>query len=136
MKITLKQLNEGFFSLQKASQVVFPKEHHKLAYKLSRIYKSANSEVDLLRETLRDLAAASGVTAEDLQLGREKCLGYWQAERKFLRETEIEIWGDPFELEQWELICEKAELSPIDMANLDWLFQGEIEEEKQKTAAG
>jgi hypothetical protein len=123
MKISLKQLNEGFFSLQKAARAPLPKEHHKTAYKLSRIYKSANGEVELMQESLRQLAISSGITPEDLKSGREICAGYWEAERKFLREVEIEIWGDPFEPDQWELICERAELSPLDMANLDWLFK-------------
>ena len=128
MRITFKQLNESFNALARLVKVEFPKDSHKLAYKLSRIWKSAKSEIEEMQAGLRNLAQRHGITpGTPLHvLDPEKREDYSWNERQFLKDTDTEIWGDPF---LWSELRDHVDLTAADMADLDWLIIFDIEDE-------
>jgi hypothetical protein len=107
MIISLWQLNESYQPLVRLAQREFPKERHKLAYRLSRVVKSAKAEVEVLGESLNALMA--------------KCDDSDRTEQatKFMKETECEIWGEPMLYTDFAGV---VVISPMDLALLDWLI--------------
>lgn len=130
MKLTLKQLNDGYQPLQSVAAHEFPA---KLAYRLGRIVNACNSEMELYRKTINDLIRKHG-EGDDVQGYRveqnSEAMAAFNREAEELLETEIEIWGDPIGINELE---PHAKLKPSDLAWLDWLIvDGEAAEEKPK----
>lgn len=119
MKITLKQLNDGFGALSKLAQTVFPKEQAKLSYRFSRIYRSAKAEIEEMQFHLQKLMVDSGFYPGERDVDPQKLYEYGRDSRAFLASTEIEIWGDPM---PFSMIKPYVEISPADQADLHWLF--------------
>ncbi len=126
MKITLWQLNESYQALVKLAQAEFPKDQHKLAYKLSRVMKSAKTEIEALSESLNDLMRKCGFEPGSGDIAQENLRDYNEQAKQFMRETWCDLWGNPILLEE---IAGVVSISPFDLALLDWLI---IEEEKQQ----
>jgi hypothetical protein len=120
MKITLKQLHVGMPVLSELAEVK-PKSA-KLAYRLSRIITSARSEHELLQKAQLDLLQKNGTLTDP-----EK--GQWdvplenrpdfEVEWSSLLETEIEVWGDPLDV---NTLDGELPLSVDDYTRLEWLF--------------
>lgn len=132
MRITLWTLNESYQALIRLSSKELPKEQHKLAYKISRICKSAKSEIEAMGESLQALQAKCGFKQGEENISPAKIEDFNQQSKKFLKETECEIWGDPI---KYEDIAAHLSTSPLDLANLDWLIVAETESENQQAAA-
>jgi hypothetical protein len=128
MKITLGQLNEGYQALVRLAQSDFPKEQHKLAYKLSRVVKTAKTEVEALGESLNDLQRACGIVP-GAEITPAQAEEYNKTAKSFMRGAYCELWGDPIKLDE---IAGVVAISPFDLALLDWLI---VEEEEQTTVA-
>lgn len=132
MKITLHQLNESWQALHRLTTKEFPKDQHKVQYKLARIYKQAKAEVESLADSLNALMKKCGLTP-GAQADPEKLQDYNTQSKLFLRETWIEFsWGDPILHAD---IRDFVTISPADLAELDWLIQMDEEPAKAKTAA-
>lgn len=140
MKLTLKQLNDGYQALKRLAEQDYPKASFKLAYKVGKIYKAARSEVDLLSETLEKMMPEFGFSkydsvkeaSADLDRGR-KIERYNAASLDLLRGTEIEIWGDPFRPEE---ILGVIPITAADYGDLDgWLIVGNLTDEQIEKAA-
>ena len=123
MKLSFKQLNQAYASLGKIAQADFSKEHHKIKYKFSRIWKSATTEIEELQESLRDLMRKCEITPgqQISEIDPKLWAEYQDRERNFLKTTWVDLWGDPFDMASWQIIEEIAKLTPMDLANLDWL---------------
>jgi hypothetical protein len=122
MKITLKQLDGGFLALQKLANLEFPKNKLNLAYRISRIYRSAAVGLEEMHAELRNRMSRFGLNPEvriEVQ-DPEKVANYRHSERCFLKETQVEIGQDPIEY------SEIAEFLPVpaDLANLEWMIVG------------
>lgn len=126
MRITLWQLNESYQALVKLAQSDLPKERHKLAYKLSRVMKSAKTEIDALGESLNDLMVKCGFEPGSGEVAPEKLKDYNEQAKQFMRDTYCDLWGSPILLDE---IAGVVSISPFDLALLDWLI---VEEEKQQ----
>lgn len=118
MKVTLWQLNESYQALVKLAQTELPKDKHKLAYKLSRIVKSAKIEIDALGESLNDLMRKCGFEPGSGEVAPEKLKDYNDQARTFMKETTCDLWGDPFKLDD----LADVSITPFDLALLDWLI--------------
>lgn len=106
----------------------------KLAYKLSKIAKFCNEEMESLRKELNNLLDEYGATdllIDDQPTGQkiikdaEKRKAFNDAADEFLKSSEISIyegqaWGEPLKLDEIEKL--KIEISPADLAALDWLI--------------
>lgn len=122
IKITFKQLNQGFPALQKLSRTAFPKEEFKLSYKISRIFKACRVQQEHLNDQLNEMMGAHGFFpgTPSHMIDPEKSYQYNRNASAFLSETQTdEIWGDVISYEQ---IRKFADLTPEDLANLDWLI--------------
>jgi len=126
MKITLWQLNESYQALLKLAQAEFQKDKHKLAYKLSRVVKSAKAEVDALGESLNDLMCKCGFEPGSGEVAQEKLKDYNDQAKAFMRETQAEIWGDPILIDDLGDVA----ISAFDLALLDWLIVETTEQPK------
>jgi len=125
MKLTLHQLNLSYQALTKLAGREFPKEHHKLAYAIARVVRSAKPEIDALAESLEDLARKCGVGpahAPDQPPNFEGAKEYNEQALELMKETEIELWGDPIPFER---IAGVVPISPMELALLDWLIADE-----------
>jgi len=122
MKITLWQLNESYQALLRLAGQAIPKEHHKLTYKLSQIVKAAKREMESLAESQIDLMAKCGLRQGDTNAPLEKVEDFNRQSKKFMRETVCEIWGDSIAYDE---LRELVSISPLDLANLDWLITNE-----------
>jgi hypothetical protein len=129
MKIALSQLNESYPALVKLAQADFPKEQHKLAYKLSRVVKTAKTEIEIATESANDLMRKCGIEPGQENPDPEKWSEFQAQFKAFMREEYCELWGDPIRLED---IGPVVSISPFDLALLDWLI---IEETEQPSAA-
>lgn len=135
MKISLKELNQGFNALSKLANHQFKKDRHKLAYNLSRKFKTAKAEIEEMQASLRDLICSCGITPgqQITEIDPKLWDDYQAAERVFLRDTKAELWGDPIFLKE---VLDLEVLTPAELADLDWLFiddfgdQGLTEEDK------
>lgn len=121
MKITLWQLNESYQALLRLAGQDFPKERHKLAYRLSRVVKTAQNEIEALGESLNDLMIKCGFEPGEQNIDPEKLRDYNRRAKQFMKETECDLWGDPMPLEDFAGV---VSISPMDLALLDWLFAG------------
>lgn len=128
MRITLSTLNQSYNALVKLAQFEFPKERHKLAYKLSRVIKSAKTEIEALAESLNDLQRRCGIVP-GAEVPPEVAEDYNAQAKAFMREEYCDLWGDPIKLDE---IAGIVPISPFDLALLDWLIIEE-EEEQPKT---
>lgn len=117
MQITLWQLNESYQALVKLAQTEFPKDQHKLAYKLSRVMKSAKTEIDALGESLNDLMRKCGLEPGQ-DAAQEKLRDYNEQAKQFMRSTHCDLWGDPIKLDD----IADASITAFDLALLDWLI--------------
>jgi hypothetical protein len=132
MKITLHQLNESYPALVKLAQTEFPKERHKLAYKLSRILKSAKVELETAQESLNDLMRACGFEPGQQDVDPAKLAEFQKQMKVFMRETSVDVWGDPIRLEELGEVA----ISAFDLSLLDWLIIEEEEETPKAQSAG
>lgn len=131
MKISLHQLNESWQALARLANKEFPKEQHKLSYKLARIYKQAKSEVEEMGQSLQALMRKCGIIPGERNTDTEKVEDFNQRSKQFLKETEFEFtWGEPIRFEE---LREHVSITPADLAELDWLIA--VEEEPQAKAA-
>jgi hypothetical protein len=132
MKISFKQLNDSFGALQLLAGQKLPAG--KLAYKLSKIVKLCNEEMESLRKELGSLLDEYGATdlmIDDQPTGQkiirdaDRRKAFNEAAEEFLKSSEISIyegqaWGEPLKLEEIEKL--KIEISSADLAALDWLI--------------
>jgi len=132
MKISFKQLNDSFGALQVLAGQKLPAG--KLGYKLSKIVKLCNEEMDTLRKELGSLLDEYGATdlmIDDQPTGQkiikdaDRRKTFNDAADEFLKSSEISIyegqaWGEPLKLEEIEKL--KIEISSADLAALDWLI--------------
>jgi hypothetical protein len=125
MRITLQELNKSYQALEKLTQKEFPKERHKIAYKLSRILKSAQAELSAATESLNDLQRKCGL-GSDAKATSEELADYQNHFNDFVESTYCELWGDPI------LLADLGEISisAFDLALLDWLIVESIEQPK------
>lgn len=96
-----------------------PKEHHKLAYKLSKIVRAAKTENDALSDSLIELMAKCGFKQGESNVPIEAIEEFNRQSKKFMTATTCDLWGDPI---QYSEIAELVNLSPLDLAELDWLI--------------
>jgi hypothetical protein len=125
MKITLRQLNESYAALVKLAQADFPKEHFSLSWKLSRIVRSAKTEIEALQESLNELMHTCGFEFGQSDIPVEQGREYNKQANLFMKTSHCELWGDPIRFED---IGPVVPISPFDLALLDWLI---IEEQEQ-----
>ena len=132
MKISFKQLNDSFGALQTLAGQRLPAG--KLGYKLSKIVKSCNEEMESLRKELGSLLDEYGAmdliiddqpTGQKIIKDADRRKAFNEAAEEFLKSSEISIyegqaWGEPLKLEEIEKL--KIEISPTDLAALDWLI--------------
>jgi len=118
MKISLSRLNESYNALVKLSAQAFPKDRHKLAYKLSRVVKSAKVEAQILGDSLNDLMRSCGFEPGSVDATPAQIKDYSDQAKRFMDSTYCDLWGDPIQLD--EIDC--VEISPFDLALLDWLI--------------
>jgi hypothetical protein len=130
MKTILHQLNESYQALVKLSQIEFPANKHKLAYKLSRVLKSAKSELEAAQESLNDLMRKCGFEPGEQNVDQAKLTEFQKQMQSFMKGTSVEVWGDPIKLEELEEIS----ISAFDLALLDWLIIEEEETPKAQSA--
>lgn len=134
MKISLHQLNQSYQALDRLANRELPKDQHKLAYKISRVYKQAKAEIEALSESLQTLATRCGLTPGEREVDPAKIEDYNKQARKFQKETDFEFpWGDQI---PFSLLRDHVTLSPADLAELDWLICFEEEEKEPKAKAG
>lgn len=119
MKISLWQLNESYQALIRLAQSEFPKDKHKLAYKLSRIIRSAKTEIETLSQWLNELMVKCGFEPGAQDVPPERLKDYNETAKAFMNETLCEVWGDPIKFEE---IAGAVAVSPFDLAALDWLI--------------
>lgn len=109
----------------KLAQTELPKDKHRLAYRLSRVMKSAKTEIDALGESLHDLAQKCGVKLGAPDNDPEKLGDYNNQAKTFMRESWCDLWGEPIKLDD----LADVSITAFDLALLDWLI---VEEEKQQ----
>lgn len=131
MKISLSQLNESYSALLKLAQKEFPKDQHRLTYKLSRIVKAARTEAECLGDSLNDLMRKCGFEPGSADATPDQIKDYTAQAKAFMVTTMIELWGDPVKLDELYAI----EISPFDLALLDWLIVDGAQEEQKPPAA-
>lgn len=132
MNISLKELNDSYQALLRLAEKEFPKEQHKLAYKLSRVVKSAKAEIEALNESQTDLMRKCGFSPGERNVDPKTIDDFNRQAARFLKETHCELWGDPFKLSE---LVEYVSISPLDLALLDWLIvDGEEIAQKSATA--
>lgn len=119
MQITLWQLNESYQALVKLAQTEFPKDKHKLAYKLSRVVKTAKTEIDALGESLNDLMRKCGFEPGSGDVAPEKLKDYNEQAKQFMKETHCDLWGEPIKLDD----IADVSITAFDLALLDWLIE-------------
>ena len=130
MRLTLHALNESYQALVKLAQTEFPKERHKLAYKLARILKSAKAELEAAQESLNDLMRKCGFEPGQGEVDPAKLAEFQKQMKDFMKETSAEVWGDSIRLEE----LGELSISAFDLSLLDWLII-EGEEPKAQGAA-
>jgi hypothetical protein len=132
MKISLWQLNESYQALVRLASQPLPKDQHSLAWKLSRIISDAKRTQQDLNESLVDLMAKCGFREGDIDIGPTQIDDFNRQSKKFMRETSCKLWGDPIQLSE---IIGHVSISPLDLANLDWLIIEDAEENPKAVAA-
>lgn len=118
MKLTLKQLRESYAVLENVATQK-PKSA-KLGYRLGRILRSAQSEMEGLHKAHIELLEAYGAEKNGegvLQCPKASLVDFNPAFDELLT-TEIELWGEPLTVDE---IDGQLELSGIEYAILDWL---------------
>lgn len=132
MEVSAKELNIGFQALRRLSMVPLMREQHKLVYKLGRILKSAQPEIDAIGTHLNELMAAYGVNVPDNERDPKKVTEYNKAANDFLSTTKVNLWGDPFKVDE---ILGVLAISGEDYSALEgWLIVGELTEESEPKA--
>lgn len=132
MRITLRELSDGFAALERLTQTKFPV---KVSYRLGRVYASAQSEMEILRKQHVELVKKHG--AEDAEkpgnfIVPPENLDAFRPEFDDLMSEECELWGDPIALE----LLGDAEIEPMILAPLGWLIvDGASEKAPLKLAA-
>lgn len=130
MRLTLWQLNESYQALVKFAQTELPKDKHKLAYKLSRVMKSAKIEIDALGESLQELAQKCGVKLGAPDNDPEKLGDYNDRAKAFMKDTYCDLWGEPIKFDDLTDIS----ITAFDLALLDWLIVEEEEKQQAQSA--
>jgi hypothetical protein len=121
MKITLGELHQSTPAFD--SLATQKPQSAKVGYKLGRIVKSARDEVATLATAQNALLEkygtpinGSGGQYEVPPENRKEFAATWND----LLTTEVEVWGDPFELSE---IDGQLNLSIDEFARLGWLFR-------------
>ena len=96
----------------------FPRGQHKLAYQVSKILRSAKSELEILQQSLNDLAVKCGFEIGQGSVEPETIKTYNKEAAIFMKDTTCEIWGHEIDIEN----LAHVDISPLDLANLDWLI--------------
>lgn len=122
MKVSLWELNQSYQALIRLAGRDIPKEHHKLAYTLARVVRSARSEIELLGESLNDLMCKCGFEPGQADIAPEMLADYDSRAKAFMRENDCEIKGEPIGFEK---IAGVVSISALDLALLDWLISDE-----------
>lgn len=130
MKITLKQLDASWASLQHVAQLSLSA---KVSYRLSRILASAESEYKVMRKAVDDLFRKYDAEEKDGRLiitDAEKVAAF-QPELDGLMAETVNLWGEPIKIE----MLGDAEVSPaVLMPLLDWLIEDEQPEPERESA--
>lgn len=122
MKISLWQLNQSFTALTRLAGREIPKEHHKLAYFLMRVTRSAKAEIEALKDSLEDLMRACGFEPGQDGVEQSKLDDYNERAAKFMKESECDLWGKPIAFDK---IAGVISVVPADLVMLDWLIEEE-----------
>lgn len=138
MKVLLKDLNDGFSSLTRISNQPLIKndkstsdERAKYVYKMSRVFRSAKSEIEVMNDTQQRLMKSHGINVNG-KPDAENVEAYNEEMRRVLNNEHAELWGDPFQISEIEKMIGLENLLPADLGNLiGWLI---IEEEERKAA--
>ena len=129
MKLTLWQLNQSYSALARLAGREVPKEHHKLAYFLMRVLRSAKAEVEALADSLNDLMLRCGFEPGQADVSEDQSRDYNERAEKFMKESECDLWGDPIAFDK---IAGVISVVPADLVMLDWLI---TEDEEGKPEA-
>ena len=124
MKITLWELNQSYPALMRLAAREIPKEHHKLAYFLMRVTRSAKVEIEALKDSLEDLMRACGFEPDQDGVEQAKLDDYNERAAKFMRESECDLWGEPIGFEK---VAGVVSIVPADLAMIHWLIKDEEE---------
>lgn len=124
MKVSLWQLNQSYSALVRLASREIPKEHHKLAYWLAKVVRSAKPEIDLLGESLNDLMRKCGFEPGQPDVSEETLKDYNKQAMSLMKESECELPGDPIPFDK---IGGVIDLVPMDLVSLDWLIADEEE---------
>jgi hypothetical protein len=119
MQISLKVLNESYPALVRLTQQEFPKEQHKLSYKLARILRSARTELETGTEFLNQLMAKFDIYPGQPDTSPEIAREYNAQAESFMKETLCPIWGEQI---LYSELAGIVNISPFDLALLDWLI--------------
>lgn len=96
-----------------------PKEHHKLAWFLARVLRSAKAELETLSESLNDLMRKCGFEPGQENVTEDEQRDYNERATAFMKETECDLWGNPIAFDKLGGV---VSIVPADLAMLDWLF--------------
>lgn len=120
MKLSLWQLNQSYAALVRLASREIPKEHHKLAYWLAKVVRSAKAEIETLGESLNDLMRKCGFEPGQADVSPEMQEDYNSRAKQFMLESDCEMPGDPIAFDK--LVEALPSFVPMDLALLDWLI--------------
>ena len=126
MKITLWELNESYQALVRLASQSLPKECQAQAWKLKRVMAGAKREIEDLSDSINDLMDKCGVVRNDPSNDLAKLEDFNRQSKQFMKSTEVELWGEPF---KWSELRDRVSISPLDLADLDWLIIEDTEGE-------
>lgn len=119
MKVTIQQLLESREALQTLAQGEYPA---RLSYRLARLVKSAQGELQGAQEAHVQLVKRLGVeiAPEQWQVpqGDAEKMAEFQREYDGLVSVIVEVWGDPIPIAEFG----DAPLKPAMLSALDWLI--------------
>ena len=123
MKITLGQLNDSIQILNRLKDERVSSA--KLGYRLGKLYRSAQAEfkefVDVHMALLREYGTPHEGNESQWDIPEEK-LAEFNKKWTELLSVEVEVWGNPFKVEEVE---GQLELTPAEFAILEWLIIGD-----------
>lgn len=134
IKLTSKQLFQSFPAFSQLVNERMGNGNQRLAYNLSKTFRSLKTETEALREQELEIFKSFGATETDGRVEvpykdfTKKKQKDFDAQLKGLQEIEIEVWGHPMTISE----IEKANinLTPAQFELLDWLI---IEDEPAPT---
>lgn len=129
MKVSLKTLNRSYAQFQYLSSQPFPKGQGKLAYKIGRIKEQVDAEIERLNRHLKIMGDTYGMSLGSAQRAPRMMDGGEVSDEivdafnfdadEFMQSTIVEIWGDPFSLDD---LTPYLEISAETCARLSWLI--------------